>query len=103
MDPTNPFVERSLYTPSKVTSGVLQGSILGPLLFLIFIEDLIRRLVAVDNVSVFVYADDIKLFSGSSSKLQTALNNVENWSANWQPRIQPTKSELFLVNQLQLP
>ena len=76
-------VNRSLSTPSKVTSGVPQSSVLGPLLFLIFIEDLIRRLIAVNNVSLFMYADDIKLLSGSLSKLQTALIIVKNWSANW--------------------
>ena len=92
-------VERSLSTPSKVTSGVPQGSVLGPLLFVIFIEDLIRRLIAVDNVSVFVYADDIKLLSHTPSKLQTSLNIVENWSANWQLKIQPTKSEVITFSR----
>ena len=58
-------------------------------------EDLIRRLVAVDDESVLVYADDIKLLSSYTSKLQTALKIVENWSENWQLRIQPTKSELI--------
>ena len=67
----------------------------GPILFLILIEDLIRRLLAVDNISVFVYADDIKLLSGSFSKLQIALNIVENWFAIWKLKIQPTKSEVI--------
>ena len=61
---------------SQVNSEAPQGSIL----FLIFIEDLIRKLVAVNDVSVIVYADDIKLFSSNPLKLQTALHTVENWS-----------------------
>ena len=92
-------IEISLSTSSQVTSGVPQGSVLGLLLFLIFIEGLIRRLVVVDNVSEFVYANDIKLLSCNLSKLQTALNIVENWSANWQLRIQPTKSEVITFSR----
>ena len=54
---------------------------------------------AVNNVSVFLYADDIKLLSHTPSKLQTSLNIVENWSANWQLKIQPTKSEVITFSR----
>ena len=58
---------------------------------MIFIENFIRRLIAIGNVST--YANDIKLLSCNPSKLQTALNIVDNLSMSWQLRIQSTKSE----------
>lgn len=64
------------------TSGVPQGSNLGPLLFLMFINDVVD---AVDECKILLFADDIKLFKEVSSiddcvKLQLSLDKLYQWS-----------------------
>ena len=68
-----------------VTSGVLQGSILGPLLFLVYINDLPH---AVLHSETLLYADDTKFLIpiGSSTdrnNLQTDLVSTLAWSRLW--------------------
>ena len=70
---------------SKVISGVPQGSVLGPLLFNIFINDIGSEIKS--NISVF--ADDTKLCRGITSlqdvaDLQANLNALSNWATKWQ-------------------
>ena len=64
----------------NATSGVPQGSILGPLLFVLFINNIVVDL----NVDVLLYADDVKLFSAINTladckKLQDNLQKIQTW------------------------
>ena len=65
---------------SSVTSGILQGSVLGPLLFLLYIEDITKNIESV----IKIFADDTKVFRALNSSqdrinLQTDLDKLLSW------------------------
>ena len=69
----------------KVVSGVPQGSVLGPTLFLIYINDLDEKL----SSNVLKFADDTKLIHQIKSPqdmhtLQTDLDTLTDWANEWQ-------------------
>ena len=75
--------ELSSFLP--VRSGVPQGSILGPLMFLVYINDLPR---ALPLVGVLMFADDTKLLQKVVNecdrlRMQEELGNVMQWSSMW--------------------
>ena len=68
-----------------VLSGVPQGSVLGPLLFLIYISDLDENITS----NVLKFADDTKVFrrvnnDGDKKRLQNYLDKLIKWSEKWQ-------------------
>ncbi|MES9973438.1 MAG: reverse transcriptase domain-containing protein [Candidatus Thiodiazotropha sp.] len=65
---------------APVKSGVPQGSVLGPLLFLLYINDLPNAL----NSNVLLYADDLKIWnSRDANALQMDVDSVCRWAAVW--------------------
>ena len=81
----------------RVRRGVLQGSVLGPVLFSLFINDLPASLPS--SVSCSLYADDLAIWSFSPSvptvveATQGALFRLERWSEYWCLPLNPSKCE----------
>ena len=90
----------SLHSVSDVISGVPQGSVLGPVLFLIFVNDVAS--ICSGNIAVNLFADDLKLYSvynigDNSSDLQQSIDNLVNWSELWQLEINLNKYVMFFL------
>ena len=81
----------------RVRRGVPQGSVLGPVLFSLFINDLPASLPS--SVSRFFYADDLAIWSSSPlvptavEATQGALFRLERWSEHWCLPLNPSKCE----------
>ncbi len=83
--------------------GVPQGSVLGPLLFLIFTAD-IERIVRSRGLSAHVYADDIQAYGSCIPSEQGALRrsvldcieDVTTWMSSNRLKLNPTKTDFLL-------
>ena len=91
-------------SPSSVACGVPQESVLGPLLFTIFLSDITSVMKAHQSIKYAVYADDIQVFIKTSvaefnntvSLLQNCLNDIRIWLSASDLALNLSKSE-FMV------
>ena len=90
----------SLSNWAPVTSGIPQGSVLGPILFVIFINDM----PSVVNSYIELFADDSKVFHTIQSdedrlSLQEDLNHMVDWSNKWQLRFNAAKCKVLHIGR----
>ena len=93
-------VEGMESAPSKVLSGVPQGTVLGPLFFLIYINDISKGLSKGTKIRLF--ADDSLLYRtietpSDSATLQNDLNTLQLWEKKWKMEFHPGKCQLLRI------
>ena len=80
----------------KVVSGVPQGSVLGPLLFVLFINDLPHGIKS----DLRLFADDLKLIVNAQDhiNIENDLNLLERWGEMWLLQFNPTKCKCLRID-----
>ncbi|CAB3997648.1 Hypothetical predicted protein [Paramuricea clavata] len=100
------IVNGAMSSPKTIVCGVPQGSILGPLLFLIYINDLPECL---EKTSPHLYADDTQISTSAKTieELTENLNNdlkkVGEWLARNKLQQHPTKTKLMYIGSKHSP
>jgi hypothetical protein len=105
-------VEGELSSPRKIAAGVPQGSVLAPVLYSLYINDV----PAAPGIQLALFADDTCIYASEKherrvlNKLQRGLTAVGSWCENWNIKINEGKTQAIYFsrrrrnpeNQLQL-
>ena len=95
-------VGSSLSSSCQVTSGVPQGSVIGSLLFNLFVNDVTDHLNSTSTAKSF--ADDIKIYTelinhDSNPNFQAQLDLIHQWSVCWQLPLSHSKCNLLCLGR----
>ena len=90
--------------PFNIKQGVKQGAVLSPLLYSLFVNDLLVELehsglgVRMDNIfcGATMYADDLTLIASSPEDLQSMIDIVAHYATKWRYRLNPQKSKVLV-------
>ena len=96
-------VENSFSNSSIVKSGVPQGSVLGPILFVLYINDLPS--IFSSKIHIDLFADDTKIYFSYASEserflLQNNLNLFSQWVNKWQLNISLSKCAVMTLGKV---
>lgn len=92
-------VNGSQSSTRPVTSGIPQGSVLGPILFVIYINDMPECVTS----SAYLFADDTKVSRQISNdadvdELQKDLDSLHGWSNKWLLKFHPNKCKIVTIS-----
>ena len=86
----------------QINAGVPQGSVLGPLLFLIYINDIC---IGIDS-KIALFADDTSIFRQTNGNLQEAVNHInqdlfiiQTWCKRWLVQVNIDKTKAMLLSR----
>ena len=83
----------------NISSGVPQGSVLGPTLFLIYINDIVNDI----NSIIKLFADDTSMYLSLNDanertvRLNQDLKLIDEWAKKWKVDFNPTKTDLLTI------
>ena len=83
----------------NLLSGVIQGSSIGPVMFLMYIDGL-AKLLEHHGIIAKLFADDVKIYLINDldvSKLQTALDLIADWANDWQLSVSVDKCSVLKI------
>ena len=96
------IVNGSKSAASAVISGIPQGTVLGPVLFVLYINDLL------DNISSsgLMFADDTKIYRQITTrddalKLQSDISKLEEWSKKWELHFNHDKCHVLTMGKFE--
>ena len=104
-------VKNEISTTFTPKAGVPQGSILSPLLFNIFVND-IQNIPLPPNTHIYQYADDTCILSSAKQRgqlsrhyilqnqMNQALQSLQDYFTNWKLKANPDKTQLIAVTQI---
>jgi len=78
-------------TWGKVESGIPQGSVLGPCLFVVFINDMHENI----HNKIKLFADDTKLYGPAEQSMQEDVSRLMQWSTIWQLKFNRDKCKVI--------
>ena len=86
---------------TEVTSGVPQGTVLGPLLFLVYINDMPEKISSATRI----FADDLLVYRIIRSKaiLQEDLDKLQKWERDWLMQFNRDKCEVLRITNKKNP
>ena len=99
------IVGQSYSDVKHVNAGVPQGSVLGPHLFLVYVNDITQNLLSITRL----FADDTSLASTTSNidDLQSIINHdlreISKWSKQWLVTFNPDKTVVLYFGNFQPP